>query len=143
MDSNALNTLIAQWAREDAQMPPGYIAPVSALRTRLLGVKLATLQSSFRSVRADVWMERDGDRFHVGFRDNREPATYNALLSCAATVARTKGWTARLVKPRGSSSHATLTVRYHDAEKHAEAAYPLYVRLLKTERAALACRAAL
>lgn len=138
MQTDNLNSLIAQWARDDAHMPAGYEAPASVLQERLLGVELATLQSALRGIRADVWTEREGGRFHVGFRDNRASAEYNALLSHVGARARQLGWAARLQKPQNGRAHATLAIRPPDLASTASAAHHLYVRALETERAAVA-----
>lgn len=140
MNPDILSSLIAQWAREDARMPPGYVASPSVLQERLLSVRLDTLKSALYNVRTDVWLDRDGRRFHVGVRDNCNPVEYNATLPRLGARARMLGWRTRLCNPRGFSALCTLSVWAPDVTREAETAHLAYVRALKTERAALAQR---
>lgn len=142
MNPDILNSLIAQWAREDARMPPGYVAPPSVLCERLLSVRFDTLKNALYNVRTDVWFERDGERFIVGAKDNRNSAEYNMALSRLAARAAAVGWKARLYEPRAAGTPCTLAVRPPDLSEAAHDVHPLYLRTLKTERAVLAQRGA-
>lgn len=142
MNADALNNLVAMWAREDARREAGYCAPAAVLAGRLLGTELPVLLSALQGVRSDVWTEREAGRFRVGFRDNRAPTEYNALLSHAARKARALGWIAQVQKPRGGSMLATLAVQRPDIVETAARLHPLYVAALTTERELLARRRA-
>lgn len=145
MNADTLNSLIAEWARNDARMPASYAAPAAVLEERIAAVHYHTVERLAACARADAYLDRQGGShtYVVSFRDNRDSASYNAACHALAVSLKRIGCRTTVRKPSAEWSLCTLRVTLpSDITTDAAQAHPLYLALLKTERARLERRAA-
>lgn len=141
--SENTSSMVAEWVRSDARKEAGYCAPAEVLAERLAVVHFNTLVRLAQCARSDAYTARDGNRYTyiVGFRDNRESASYNAACTALAVAVRRLGFKATVRRPASSSECCSLRVSFPGGlPETAARLHPLYVRALETERAVLARR---
>lgn len=135
MDARELETKLGEWVLLDrafAKKSPGYVAPVSSLANRLERAEWERLHDIGTSVRTDVWMEtaseRMGRTLRVGFRDNRDVATYNLSLETFAARAKVRGFKAR-IEADGKRLALYITLP-KSIDSDAAALHPRYVEMM-------------
>lgn len=130
MNADALNSLIAEWARTDSHKPAEYVAPVSALAARLETIHRCTLESLSRAAQADAYIANAGRFYVVGFRSGPNSESFARLAKCLTKL----GFRARL------TSSGEFRVSLPPVAELAESIHAAYVSALATERAVRAAR---
>ncbi len=135
----ALEMLMTEWkpfdVKHDKECSGGYTPALPVIANRLAGHYETVLRTMAMVVGADAWMEQAyelaGRTFHVGFRDNRDPAAYNALCATLAERMKAIGYRVRIRKGtqewRCDTLYITLPSRI---EQDAAEAYAPYLQAL-------------
>lgn len=136
MNTDAVNSLIAEWARSDRDFAPDYVAPASVLAQRLENLHRKTVES-IAGVNAYVETAGGvkGNTLRVGVRDNRSATAVETFCLTTAATLKAKGFRATIRKHSAAWGLGTLLVRLpDDIGATARAAHPHYCALLATLR---------